>query len=436
MLKFKVASFLNQWKPFFLHNLWAGLSTLVKALMQLFLLKIVILQFGESGLGIVGQAMSCLIIFQNLLSGGILSFTITSVSKASKESPKDRIYGTTALWSIACVIISLIVAVLFSSKISQAVFLDSQYSWYFIALAFLSVCFSAFMLSNGIISSYRNVKALFFSNLITLVLGVISFYLLLKSYNLIGALIGILIVYSLQSLVYFIVAYSMRYISLADLRPVYDKPMLKQLVGFSVLFAITGVLSNLYQVFIRSFVIGTVGLSWAEVGRWQSVTKISDVIINFISVTIMTAYLPALSKAHSIENADEVLKNFSKKIIPLIILSCGTVAIFAPILLRIIYSAELISTAPLLRWQMLGDVFKFSTCVFSYFFMARAKIVVLMVYEIIGVCILTVVTIALVNTYQLNGLVYANLISGLLAMVTGSLIYWGLKTKFTRFIKA
>lgn len=420
-----------------IHNFWAGLSTVSKALTQLLILKLATIRLGASGLGIVGQALSCLVIFQNFTSGGILNYTITTLSHAnSSNEQKKNIFGTVTLWSLVTTVIFLLLAFFISVPLAEHVFLHPDYNWFFIFLAAISFSFSFLMLSNGILSANKDVKALFYSNLGTLLVSVTVFYLLIDRYTVMGALGGVLAFYLIQSGMFLFFAHNKKYLHIRELVPLRNNKQIKLMTGFLILVAVSGVLHNLYLVSMRSYLISNAGFSWDDLGLWQSVVKISDVALSFIAVSIMTSYFPAISQAQDESQIKTVMKNHSKKIIPLIILTCSFIAIFAPYILTIVYSVDFTKATTLLRYQMLGDIFKFSTSLFTYFFIARTKIVVLIAYEFICVTILSVLSVFFVSQYGLNGLLYGHIISSISALSVAFIFFKALKTSsFKRFIK-
>lgn len=427
----------NKYKSFLLHNFWAGLSTISKALTQLFILKMATIHLGTTGLGIVGQALSCALIFQNLTSGGILNYTITSLSHNSDSNElKKKILGTVTLWSLITTIMFLILAFSIAKPISEYVFLNPNYSWFFVGLAGISFSFSLLMLANGILSSNKDIQSLFYSNLTTLIVSTLVFYILVDHYGITGALIGVLTFYFIQGFIYLFFAFKKNYLVIKELIPLKNIHQIKVMTGYLILIAVSGVLNNLYLVSIRSYLIGNLGFNWSDLGLWQSVIKISDVALSFIAVSIMTSYFPAISQVKDKSVIKQVIKDHSKKIIPLIIFICVFIAIFAPYILSNVYSTDFIKATTLLRYQMVGDVFKFSTSLFTYFFIARTKIYVLIAYEFICVTILSVFSIYFVSHYSLIGLIYGHIISSILALTIAFIFYKLLQSsRFNRFLK-
>lgn len=431
-------SFLNKNKSFLIHNLWAGLSTLCKALAQLFILKLATMQLGAAGLGIIGQALSCTVIFQNFTSGGVLNYTITTLANTHfSNEHKKNVFGTVALWAALITIVFLALSFVISTPISEYVFLKPEYNWFFILLAAISFTFSMLMLGNGILSANKDVKALFLSNLGTLLISIFAFYYLVDKYAIIGALYGVLAFYLIQGSMFLLFAFKKKYLHINELIPLHNKDQIKLLTGFSLLVAVSGVLSNLYLVSIRSYLVSKVGFSWDDIGLWQSVVKISDVALSFIAVSIMTSYLPAISQAHDKLQIKKVISDHSKKMIPLILVTCSIIALFAPFILTLIYSADFAKAKTLLRYQMLGDVFKFSTSLFTYFFIARAKIFVLIIYEIICVALLSALSVYFVAHYALNGLLYAHILSSVSAALLAFIVFKTIqRPSFKNFLKS
>lgn len=411
-------------KPFIVHNMWAGMTTSLKAVSQLAILKMTTVFLGASALGVLGQAMSCVVIFQSLSNGGVVNHLITSLAKCKNdEVAKRAILGSVGLWAVVSQIILFVPCVFFSGALAELIFSEREYGWFFKTMGFVIFVFSLGAFSQGSLSAFKRIKFVFLSGLISFFFGTVGFYFILTEVGVHGAVLGALLVFLVQGLSMFLFVVRLKDVKIRYLFPKYTPTVMRSLINFSIVMFVTGVLGSLYQVVMRSYLTASLGLSWSDVGNWQAIIKISEITMSFMGVSIATSYLPRVSESASVAEVIVVVNSYGRKFAILVVASCAFIAILAPVVLQLVYSREFVGLASLLRLQLFGDVFRLCAWIFTYLFLSRLSLWIFLAFEVSSVVVLLVSGIVLSRYFGISGLVYAQCATSFTGLVAASLIY-------------
>lgn len=158
----------------------------------------------------------------------------------------------------------------------------------------------------------------------------------------------------------------------------------------------------LSRIFIRKYIGENLG--WHAAGLWQGVFFISEVYLLVVTTSLRVYYLPTLSATKSKEQIIREILNGYKIIIPVVALIAFGIYILRDTIIWLLFSKDFTDMRDLFKWQLMGDVIKISSWLFSYLMVAKAKIKLMVVTEIIFSISWVLLTIFLVN---LNGLVGA-----------------------------
>ncbi|MBC7457245.1 MAG: hypothetical protein H7235_03130 [Bdellovibrionaceae bacterium] len=408
---------------FFENNICIGGTVFIKALAQIGILKAVSVYFGASGVGYLGQVLSCVTIVNSLFSVGLVNFLITELSKnkENKAAIKD-IYNLVGFWCAMFSVFLVIVAFIFSVQFSELAFGDSNEMLFFQLLSVGFVFLNLTSITQGIFSSKKSVKTLFFYNLMAIGLGFFGFILIVQknqsyipyaalAFYFSQGLIGLLFLLKLDGNVFEI------------FKPRFNLPLMMRVFKFTLVMAITGALGALQQVYIRNFILNDLQLSWVDVGHWQALLKISEINLSFIGLTMISLYLPSISEAASSFELRKVAHWYLKQVFMIVMVICTVVALAAPLVLRLIFSQEFVFLSPLLKYQLLGDVFKLCSWIFTYFILSKLKLSLFLSVEIFNLIILTVLGVSLSKLFMIDGLIYAQALTSFISFVVTFLIF-------------
>lgn len=114
-------------------------------------------------------------------------------------------------------------------------------------------------------------------------------------------------------------------------------------------------------------------LDIVSVGYFRASFAFSATYLGLILTAMSQDYYPRISAQ---SDAAAVGRAVNQQFRLLLLLGAPLIMfaiVFAPILLRVVYAAEFVPAVPLLRWQMIGDLFKFQAWVLSFVVLARAS---------------------------------------------------------------
>ncbi|WP_413561351.1 hypothetical protein [Bdellovibrio sp. HCB209] len=423
-MKSRIAKLLDGSLVFIKHNIWAGLITLIKAFAQLILLKYTALQLGQSGIGIFGQAFSVIVVLFAISNGGITNTFITSVPSLRIGSEAHRrLLAVTGLWGLTAAVLLSLICWLFGDRLATRLFSDSQFQIFFYIIPVALLVFSTQAISQGTLSAQREVKKIFFCHLVGLLFGVIGYCLCVSRFGELGIGIGAVVFYFSQAVVFSLYYLFERKDDFVALMPRWHKIEFNTLLGFSVVMLVTGSLGMCYQVFLRTYLNSVLGMSWSDIGDWQALLKLSEISMSFIGVTISTSYLPTLSGIYDSDEVRTFVEKYALKFFALIFFSCAILIALAPIVLHVVYSKDFVKLAPLMRWQICGDLFRLGSWLFTYFFLAKLSLRFFVVFEVGTLIVLSILSLAFSHQWGVPGLIAAHVATSISCLGVSYLLF-------------
>lgn len=417
------ASLKNKLFNFFENNIWIGGTVFIKALAQIGILKAVSIYFGASGVGYLGQVLSCITIVNSLFSVGLVNFLITELSKnkGNQAAIKD-IFNLVGFWCSIFLTLLVVIAFLFSFQFSELAFGHADEVFFFQLLSIGFVFLNLTSITQGVFSSQKAVKTLFFYNLMAIGLGFLSFILIVQknqtyipyaalAFYFSQGLIGLLFLLKLETNLFEI------------FKPRFNRPLMMRVFKFTLVMATTGALGSLQQVYMRNFIIKGLNLTWLDVGHWQALLKISEINLSFIGLTMISLYLPSISEAVTSLELRKVAHWYLKQVFLIVVAICSVVALAAPQVLQLIFSKDFVFLSPLLKFQLLGDVFKLCSWIFTYFILSKLKLSLFLSVEIFNLLVLTILGVSFSKVFLIDGLIYAQALTSFISFVVTFLIF-------------
>lgn len=412
-----ISRFKTKFFNFLENNLWIGGTVFIKALAQIGILKSVSLYFGASGVGYLGQVLSCITIVNSMFSVGLVNFLITELSKnkENKVAVQDT-YNLVGFWCAIFSFLLVIIAFIFSFHFSDLAFGNANEVLFFQLLSAGFIFLNLTSITQGIFSSQKAVKTLFFYNLMAIGLGFLAFILIVhQNQNYIPY--ASLAFYFSQGVIGFLFLLKLDKNILEIFKPRFNAPLMMRVFKFTLVMAITGALGALQQVYIRNFIIKNLNLTWVDVGHWQALLKISEINLSFIGLTMISLYLPSISESMKSLELRKIASWYLKQVFMVVVVVCILVGLAAPLVLQLIYSKEFSFLGYLLKVQLIGDVFKLCSWIFTYFILAKLRLSLFLFIEIMGLGILTLIGVTLAKHDMINGLIYAQAITSFIMFV-------------------
>ena len=404
---------------------WGGLTVVVKAVFQLSILKITALSLGAPAIGILGQAASLLVILQSISNGGIVNFLVISLSARNPFGAEiKRPLGNVFAWVLISHIILALPFLLFSDYFSELTFSTDSYSGFFVAIAAVGWLLAINPLILGILSAEQDVSKILIINVLGLGVGIGVFYFSVEIFGVFGVVVGVLSMQLSQALIGLMLMRYWGLISLVLLTPSFEWAGLRRLLNFSFVAMVTGTLSALVQILLRTQLVRSGDFTWAGIGEWQSIIKISEISASFLGISFITTYFPELSKTQSKSEFKKLVLNMGAKYFGIIFLACLFIMSFAPFILKGIYSEDFVHLAPYLRVHIFGDIFRFATWIISYALLAGCSLRYFLLLEIVGISLTYGFFLLLGQSKGIMGLAVANVCVGTITLIVSILLYF------------
>lgn len=379
--------------------------------------KAVSVYIGPTGVALIGQFQNSTQLAMNLAKGGINS----GVTKYTAEfNANDQ--ETASLWATALrvtlfstAIVGLIL-ILGSEYFSFKVMKSYEFSFLFITFGITLIFFTLNQLLLSILNGLKEIKTFVSINITQSLYSLVYTTALILIFGLKGALFALV---TNQAFVFFTIIFKLRKhkaFSLEKLGVSIDKVILKKLLSYSAMALTTALCVPLSQLFIRNH-IGE-NISWESAGYWQSMWYISTMYLMVITTALTTYYLPKLSELKSVnELRDELLKGYTT-VTPIVVIMTLIVFLLREFIVWLLFTSDFYPMLELFKWQLVGDFFRIMSLLLSYLMLAKAMTKIFIVTEILFSASYVVLSVFLVDKYQLVGVTYAYSINYLLYFIS------------------
>ena len=384
-----------------------GILTLFRMSAGFIVAKIVAIYTGPSGLALLGQLQNLTNTFIAIINAPVGS----GVVRYTAENCEDGFeacspwWKAAAQWGIVLSLVFMLVGGLAAKNLANWALGDDKYYY----LILLTVGFLPFAALGTLITSIVNGQQLYkryitMGFISTSVASVLMISLIIYG-GIYGALAAASIQMGLIGLVLCIVSLKLPWFKFNFLLGKTTANCRKKIGEYIVMAGTTAMTMPLGLLFIRKILVNNVG--WDGTGQWQAVWKISEVYLGVITMALGTYYLPRLS---SIEKYDGIRKEISqtmKVVIPAVVFMAFMIYLFRDIIITLLFTEAFEQAKGLFSIQLIGDVLKITSWLFSYVMLAKGATKWFVSTEI--VCTLSFVALSyfLIPVYQLNGVTTA-----------------------------
>ena len=395
-----------------LNSLVVGTRLLISLIVQNLLAQYT----GQSGIAKVGQIRNFTNILTSVSSLGVFNGVVKYVSEY-KDNEKGLIkyFSTVYVISTITTIILSVVIFTYAKNLSSWLFLSEDYYLVFHILSMIVPFIAMNRIFNGIISGLSAYKV--HAKIEVVWYSMASFLLIfsLYNYNIEGVLIAIAITPIIQFFVLvFIFGKTLNeYMKFSKLS--FRFPMLKVLLGFTLISFTATVCSNFVEINFRNLISDKI--SENEAGIWTAMSSISKIYMQFL-ITIFSIYiLPKYAKIHFSYAFKKEIKNIYKTLLPLVIIGMLIVYFSREILILLIYNYDFLGMKVLFKWQLLADLVRFIANILSFKFLAKNQVKYFVTTQLIGLVTYCICGHLLINHFFVEGLVIALLLSNIIYFI-------------------
>lgn len=402
----------------------SGISTIVKLLSGLVINKIIAIYIGPSGIGLIGQFQNFLSIITTVGNGAINSGVTKYVAEYNELESKRRndLISAAFLITIVCSVIVGLITIIGSTFFSQWILKTKEYSSIFkcLGLTLILISFNSVFLS--IINGLKEIKTYILINIISSIMSLIIMVFLTIEYGIFGALFSLVIVQALILLITIPMAFKKITLNFTfSINKNFNKIHFQKLLAFSIMTIIAVISGSVTQILIRNHIINY--FSIVEAGYWQSVWMISAMYLMIITTAFSTYYLPRLSELHlHSEIRKEILSGY-KIILPFVFIAALSIYLLRDVIIVILFTPEFNSMRDLFAYQLIGDFFKMASWSLAFLMIAKAKVKLYIITEIVFSITLYILTMIFMKISGLVGVTHAYALNNLLYLITMCLIF-------------
>lgn len=394
---------------------WSALASAIRILTALISIKVVAVIIGPKGVAIIGQFNNLIAIVLSLIMSGIGTAVVTYTSKFKDEYSQLKKYWANA--SQLIIVSSLIVGILLilsSQIIARLMLQQPEYSKIIIIFGFTIILYACNQLLTSITNGLHFIKIYNIINILNAICSLVVTLVLVKCLGLYGAVVALVVSQIFSLAITIIILFRQPWLRLSSFIDKFDKQVCKELLAYSLMAFVSMCSLPLSQMFVRSYLITKT--SWDIGGCWQGMQSISNNYLSIVYTAIGTYYLPKLANLNEKQLIQKEIVNGYKILMPIVILISFSIYLSRNFITHTLFAPDFYPMQAMYPWQLIGDCFKIASWIFSYAFLAKNKMRILISTEIIfGVSFVGLSTIC-INYFGNNGAV--------IAFAANSFIYW------------
>lgn len=382
-----------------------AISTIITVISAFIINKVVAIYSGPSGLALIGQLKDFVTMLTNISNGAITQGIVKYTAEYETIERKQKIFSTSIIISLISSLVIAIGLFGFSDYLSELILKDVQYSNVFAVFGLTIFLFALNTILMSILNGQKEIKKYVLVNIVNSVVVLILTSLLIISFNIQGALYALVIN---QSIVFFIT-------SLFVVKSVWfkweyfkqgiDKDSLIKLSKYSLMAITSAIAAPVSFLIIRNHIGENLG--WDNAGYWQGIWYISSMYLLVVTTSLSVYYLPKLSSiSDKIELKKEILNGY-KIIMPLVICMSLGIYLLKEYVIIIAFSEKFMPMIELFKWQLIGNIIKIASWLFSYLMLAKAMTKIFISTEILFSFSFVVISIFFINNFGLIGVTYA-----------------------------
>ena len=406
-----------------------SLNTLVvgaRLLMSLVVQNLLAQYTGQAGIAKVGQLRNISSMLMSLTSLGTFNGVVKYVSEyKSDQKNLLKLFSTLYVVSFTASVVLFFILFFGASYLSNTLFFTNDYVVVFKVTAVAVPFISMHRIFTGVINGLSDYKKHAKIELISYFFGIVLLLVSLYFYSLKGVLVAIALTPMIQFTVLIIIFGKLlkEYIDFKSIS--FNIPLLKPLLGFTLMSFIGTVLLNYIEIDLRTLITDII--SEAEAGSWTAMNSISKIYMQFITIIFPIYILPKYATIKTSFKFRKEVFQIYKTLIPLVLGGMLLVYFSRNILIQIIYTKEFLGMQSLFKWQLLGDFVKFVAIVLSYQFLANKQIKYFVVTELLSLSLYYIFGRCFVNDFGSEGIVMAHFLRYVIYLV---IVFYILRHQF------
>jgi O-antigen/teichoic acid export membrane protein len=349
-----------------------GLSTAVRMVAGLVVVKVIALYLGTDGMGYLGQFMSVVALTTALAGGGTSVGLTKYIARQGSpgDSPIPHIRAAITIWLATGAVFFVLVAAN-ARGLSELLFGTPAYTGVFWALAAGQFFIGAYNLLCAILNGKHDVAGLAAVNTLGALAGAGVSCLLVMAAGLSGAMWGLILAPCMGLIFAALQVWRRAYLRGIRRGPRPGSTEYKHLLAFAVMLVVTVSTMPLAQIVLRSWQEEALG--WDQVGIWQGLVKLSDAWLQFATVVLANYYFPRLSGFGDHRSLHAEVRTTFAACAAALVPAAVCIWLMREPLIELLFSPRFLPMQELLGAQLVGDVFRTLAYVVGYVAVAKAQ---------------------------------------------------------------
>lgn len=358
------------------------IATIVKTLSLFIVNKFVAVVGGPAALTQLGNFQNFSAIIQ--MFAGTMYQTATTKFSSELKSDEHRKVFIRNLLTLALIQCVFVVAVLafyvdeISLKIFNDVSNDIVLMLFLLCLPFIVYC----ILINSFFNGIQYIRWFIGINIIAAITNLILVLFFGYLWGEVGVYIAFAVYYFF--VFFFVLKKTIIYCGYSSsLTSFYlDFTLLKKIFIFSLITISSILISNITLIIIRDIVSSsTLPINYA--GYWQGVWNLSQVAMSFVTISLSTYLLPAISKSETYIQIKKELFISARIIIPFSLLLSLAIYVLREYLVIFLFTKEFMPMTDMFFWQFAGNVVKSISWLFGFVFVSRGMVKITVLTEVL-----------------------------------------------------
>jgi PST family polysaccharide transporter len=396
-------------------SFWNAIAVVMRVSSSILLNKLLAIMVGPSGYTLIGQFQNAVGLVTGLISGTVTTGVTKYTAEYYDDKPRQQ-----AVWQTACRLMlysstgAAIVIILFREPLTLLLFQRLDFSdvfvWFAIALPGLAL--NAVLLA--IINGKKEFRSFVMANIAGNLVSLCLVYILAWRMGLQGALVAFGVSQSVAVIATLGITLKAEWFNLLALWGKIESKVLRKLFRFIAMAVTTAVCGPLSQIIIRDHLSVKFGL--AAAGYWQAVSKISDIYLMIVTLTLSAYYLPRISEIREAKQLKAEIGKVYRFVLPVAAFGALLIFLLREFIVTSLFSDEFRPMIPLFAWQLTGDVIKIGSWILAYVLIGRASTKAFVITEILFSVMLVIFTILFTSQVGLEGSV--------MAFALNYVVYW------------
>tara|TARA_R110002124_G_scaffold91388_1_gene232686 strand:- start:9153 stop:10397 length:1245 start_codon:yes stop_codon:yes gene_type:complete len=391
-------------------SLLNGIAVAIKMLTLLGLNKILAIYVGPAGYASIGQFQNGVQIITKFASAAVGTGVTKYTAEYRDDTPRLRaIWKTAGTMSLIGTVIIATTLIVFSKVLAIWFLKDEELGSIFVWLALALIFFVFNNLILAVLNGKKEILSYVMANIAGSLFVMIVTTVMVIKLGLYGALLALATYQSLSFFVTLWLARKTKWFRLQYFFGRIDMPSAKKLMKFTAMALTSVACVPLCHILIRQYLGDEFG--WEAAGYWEAMWRMSAAYLMLVTSTLSVYYLPKLSEIsqrHEIKS--EIIQGY-KLILPVAVILSLSIFVLKDLIIRVLFSSDFAQMEILFKWQLIGDTLKIGSWVLAYLMLAKAKVVLFILSEIVFAASFYLFTILFSGAYGLEGVAIAHAVN-------------------------